>query len=294
MRKISGLLLNLTAVFAFSAIAWAGDFEGVIHMKITHASRPEGSTMDWYFKGDKARMEMGGKDAQSFTAVVDYRRRVMMMPMPGEKAYMEISMDSAGEQQQETAEQYQVDRTGKTEKIAGYSCEIWLFKEKQTGKLKSEACVAKGFGNAAGMMTAGGERGSRVPAWVKQLGKEGAFGLRMITRTDQGVEQMRMEVTSIEKKRLDAALFAMPADYKKLDRETLMGGIGGLGETGASRGKGPGPGGVDLQKMMRDMQKQQAEQGESAGDHPESGTRPNMDELMKQFGDMMKKQPGSR
>jgi hypothetical protein len=129
---------------------------------------------------------------------------------------------------------------------------------------------------------------------MKQLAKEGAFGLRTITRNDQGAEQMRMEVTGIEKKRLDASLFAMPADYKKFDREAMMGGMGDPGGAGASRGKGPGPGGVDLQKMIRDLQKQHAESSGSAGDHTESETPPNMDELMKQFGDVMKKQPGAR
>jgi hypothetical protein len=43
----------------------------------------------------------------------------------------------------------------------------------------------------------------------------------MVRKDDDGSEKMRMEATSVEKKKLDNSLFMPPADYTKLDMDAM-------------------------------------------------------------------------
>lgn len=263
----------------------AGDFEGVLHMQTTHAATGTASGMDWYLKGDKARVEMSRADGQSTVMIFDGKTRTIHMAMPGQKSYMEISLEGdRGEHLKEALEKQFVERTGKTDKIAGYSCEVWRVMDKDDKRLKNDMCVAKGFGKAATFWIDPKEmRQSSQPSWMKQLVEEGGFGLRSIHYDEAGKESSRMEVTSIDKKSLAASLFAFPADWAKQD-------MSGLQERMKAMREQKGQGGADFSKMVEEMKKRKAARskpGETSGDGEQP---PDMKELMKQFGEAMKKQ----
>ena len=285
MKKCVGLGIGSMTFIFCATFAQAGEFEGILHMKTTHSDMDSSTAMDWYVQGEKARMEMLRGDGKQHFMIVDSRARTMLMPMSGKKMYMELSLDQIGEKSQEhmkeAIERHTVERTGKMDKIAGYSCEVWRIKDKDTKKLEHEICVAKGFGKSATFwMDPKQMQQSSQPAWVKQLVNEGGFGLRTIRYGDDGKEISRTEATGIEKKSLDKSLFAMPADYTKVDREAMMRG---------SAGGAQGHGGEDFQKMMEEMKKRKAEQGGTAGGQGGSGQQPDANEMMKQLGEMMKK-----
>ncbi|MBA3753648.1 MAG: DUF4412 domain-containing protein, partial [Nitrospira sp.] len=84
--------------------------------------------------------------------------------------------------------------TGKTDKIAGYSCEMWRITDKEHNRLKNDICVAKGFGKAATFWIDPKDmRRSSRPGWAKQLAEEGGFGLRSIHYDEAGKESSRMD-----------------------------------------------------------------------------------------------------
>lgn len=272
------MLLSVVSIMLTAPLP-TGAFEGVIHMKMTGGGSPDGMQMHWYFKGNKARMEMSRDQGQAWVSIVDYEKRVMMMPMPGQKSYMEVAMDETQEGAGDSLDQYALERTGKSDRVAGYACEIWLVKDRQQGKLKNEICVAKGFDNAAKLWGLDADRSKKKPAWLKEFQKQGAFALRMIGRKDDGTEEMRMEATSIEKKALDASLFAMPAGYSKMDMPRMP---FGLGDRDAKR-----PGQDNLQNFLQDMQKRAAEEGTGAADSADRARE--SEEMMKRLGEMMKR-----
>ncbi len=267
---------------------WAGDFEGILHMTTKYAGTGAQSTVDWYLKGDKARVESLRGD-QTHVMIFDAKTRTMQMAMPGQKRYMEISMSGErGEYLQETFEKQTVERTGKTDKIAGYSCEIWRITDKEEHRLKNDICVAKGFGKAATFWIDPKEmRQSSQPSWVKRLVEEGGFGLRSIHYDDAGKELFRMEVTSVDKKRLDNALFAFPAGWAKQDLSAMQERMKAMREQ-------KGQAGEDFSKMAEEMKKRKAGQDRAAEPSGEDERQPDLKELMKQLGDMMKKQQQSQ
>lgn len=277
---VIGIVLSLTALPAY-----AGDFEGVIHMKNSHVDTGTAGTMNWYLKGDRGRVEMSRTDGQTHVMLFDAKTRTMQMGMPGQKSYMEMSMaGDRGEHLNELLEAQSVERTGKTENIAGYTCEVWRITDKEQHRAKSELCVAKGFGKAATFWIDPKEaRRSSQPAWVKQLADEGGFGLRSIQYDEAGKESARMEVVSIEKKHLDASLFAFPDDWAKHD-------LSGFQERMKAMREQKREGGADVSKMIEEMKKRRAARNKT-GEAPGAEEQPpDMKELMKQLGEAMRKQ----
>ncbi|HRC42784.1 MAG TPA: DUF4412 domain-containing protein [Nitrospira sp.] len=260
--------------------ARAGEFEGVLHMTTSHADTGMKSAMDWYLKGDKGRMEMSRGEGRTSVMIFDATTRTMQMAMPEQKSYMEFSLaGERGEHLTEAFENQLVERTGKTETIAGYSCEIWRITDKDQHRLKSRVCVAKGFGKAATFWADPKDaRRSSQPGWMRQLAEEGGFAIRSMQYGEAGKESMRMEVTSIDKKSLDAGLFAFPADWAKQDMSAIQERMKAMREQ-------KGQGAVDLSKMLDDMKKRKSAR-RGAG---EAGQQPDMQEIMKQLGEAMKK-----
>jgi hypothetical protein len=289
MKIIYGVLLGCLVLMVLPCSIMAGDFEGIVHMKTTHPGLDGATAMNWYIKGEKARMETLRDEGKQHFMIIDGRARTMQIPMGDKKMYMEMSIDQLGERSQEhlkeALEQHVVERTGKSEKIAGYACEVWRITDKDTKKLEQEICVAKGFGRSATFWLDPKQvQRSSQPGWVKQLVNEGGFGLRTIHYGDDGKESSRTETTAIERKSLDDALFVMPADYTKMNGEALMRGAAG-GATGG--------GGEEVQRMMQEMKKRRAEQSRVTEGQSGGASQPDMDEMMKQLGDMMKKRPQS-
>ncbi|MCW5797179.1 MAG: conserved exported protein of unknown function [Nitrospira sp.] len=275
-----GLVLSLTALPVY-----AGDFEGVIQMKTSHVDTGTSGTMSWYLKGDRGRMEMSRTDGQAQVMLFDGKTRTMQMGMPGQKSYMEISLEGdRGDHLKELLDTQSVERTGKTDKIAGYTCEVWRITHKEQHRAKSELCVAKGFGKAATFWIDPKEaRRSSQPAWVKQLVEEGGFGLRSIQYDGAGKESVRMEVVSIEKKTLDASLFVFPADWAKHD-------MSGFQERMKAMREQKKEGEADVSKMIEERKKRKAARGKTGEVSGRDEQPADMKELMKQFGEAMKKQ----
>ena len=229
MRTAIRYLLNVL-VLINSALVFAGDFEGIIHMKSTFGGSGETRTgeSDWYVKGDSIRTERRAKTTDTASSasmggmIFNADTKKGYVVMPERKIYMELSETSF----EKTAEhlrdmKFEIVRTGKTDTVAGYRCEIFQTKSKETGKIRGEACAAKGLANMGAFM--GLNRGAAANVSgefsreVQQLIKEGYFLLRMVRKDEDGSEKMRMEATSVEKKKLDNSLFLPPADYTKFD-----------------------------------------------------------------------------
>ncbi|MBX3237705.1 MAG: DUF4412 domain-containing protein [Nitrospiraceae bacterium] len=267
----------------------AGDFEGILHMKMTHfdmGSQP--TAMDWYVKGDMARMERKRQEGQNHVMIMDGQKRTMVMLMPEKKVAMEFNLDAAsdkmGDLMKEEIDKKSVDRTGKTDKVAGYSCEVWRVIDKETKKLELEICVAKGFGRGAtAFLDPKRVQDSSQPAWVKQLVKEGGFGLRTIHFGEDGKESSRSQVTGVERKSLDANLFTVPSDYARQNLSDIANKM----KAGREQMQ-QGQGGADFEKMMRDAKQRRAQR---SGDAAAGGEAPpEAAEMMKKLQEMMKKQ----
>lgn len=113
-----------------------------------------------------------------------------------------------------------VEKTGKTDVVAGYTCEIW--KVTSDGK-RSEICAAEGI-----TWIDIGDLGLSSPEISVAAVTSGAnrFPLRVVffdAANKRGVEEeFRMEATKVDKKSLDDSRFTVPPDYKIIDMSQMM------------------------------------------------------------------------
>lgn len=197
--------------------AAAAEFEGLVHFKNTRDSRV--SEFDYFVKGDKSRMEMedeghGGKAA----VIVDLQAKTVLMLMADQKMAMEMPLTESQMPKAEKATG-ELLRTGKTQKLLGYTAEQLLYK---TADGETEIWGAKGLGFFGGMHGGPGT-GGQNQSWAQDLKTQGFFPLLVINRDRAGREHGRMEATKVEKKALPDGLFMAPPDYKKFDRGMLPG-----------------------------------------------------------------------
>jgi hypothetical protein len=299
MRTCMTYALSL-AITVCSSVVFAGAFEGVIHMKSTFfGEEPNISESDWFIKGDHIRMERKPNvSEQSDTGrmgalIFNADRKVRYVLIPKRKMYVEQSSEDTFEKTSEYLKdlKYEIVRTGKTDTVAGNKCEVFQNKNKETGQIRGESCAVKGLANMGALMgvnrSDAWKLSSDVPPELRQIIKQGYFLVRMVTQDDNGAEEMRMEATSIEKKRLDNSLFVPPVDYTKFDVNAIM-----QQRRKASQEGGPGDqaqGKLDVQQLIRDMQKRKAEQSGASGSLDSGGQQREMQDLMKNIEGMMKK-----
>ena len=99
-----------------------------------------------------------------------------------------------------------VDKTGKTDKVAGHDCDVWTLGE---GRVTREACVIPGgaFIDPAAHV---------AWPWARELAVRGVFPLRVVETDSKGHETSRMTATHLDVHPVDATLFAIPHAYKNL------------------------------------------------------------------------------
>src|SRR5262249_21854861 len=187
-------------------------------------------------KGARNRVEThfpeGGAQAEFMQAsimLMDVSSRTTTMLFPKTKTYMTMNWGEMAEEMTKVSGKNspmdfpKVTSTGKTETVAGLSCEHWLIGD------KTDVCMAKGLGYFGG----GGSGGildklknlalrdkikaqlDANPEFAKFV-EGGAFPLKM-ANIENGQPKTIMEVTGVERKSLDDSLFTVPADYKKTE-----------------------------------------------------------------------------
>jgi hypothetical protein len=204
MRKIfvsAGLVVLMAAFGAVRAMA----FEGSVTYQMT-ADKHQ-SDMSYLMKGSKLRMD-SGKSGQKISAIIDMKSRKVITLMHAQKMYMLSDVPEPGKEKSGAKPEGKFEKTGKTEKILGRTCEEWLY----TGKHgKTSTWLTKGMGVFAGMMSG---KNLSQDAWVTMAETQGLFPLKTVTQT-KGGKTVTMVATDIQEKTLSANLFEAPKDYKK-------------------------------------------------------------------------------
>jgi hypothetical protein len=273
-------------------------FEGEIDLRITSAEKKEKASplMTLKVKGKKFRFAMpegmegagpqlGAKGyvvldgrEKKIMAVSDEKRQVVLLPLDKLGAQLgKLSGDPAAEAKPgaepkpNAKKPPELKKTGKTDTVAGRSCEEWELTNEDKSKML--LCVAAERASWLELPTLG------LPtehAWAHELVDGKHLPLRAIMLEPSGKEKMRVELVRLEEKALDDALFAPPADYKVLDMGEMMNGmaqmLGGATPPGAGgqtqgalppgmAGKMPPNFQAMMARMREQMQAMKAKQG---------------------------------
>ena len=203
VRAVIGLVVNVPLVLA------AQGFEGAITLRVNsgRAGAPP-QEIEYLTRNGNVRVNINAPTGAMSILGLQAESKTYML-MESQRMYMEMPKDdiAAAIPRNDDAK---VTKTGRKETIAGESCEHVIVETNGTnGPQKTDACMAAGLGPFVMPMS----RLNGLSTWQRQLMKENGFPLR-VTLGDGSVA---LEVTKIEKKRVNADLFRIPADFSKMD-----------------------------------------------------------------------------
>lgn len=220
------------------------DFEGEITATITMRTGPQAQQLVFGIKKPRYRIDFAGGAPAAVPAlgspgsvIIDPPTKKGWVLVPAQKTAMVVDFDRAqatpGAPNARPKTPPTIDKTGKKDVVAGYSCEVW--KVTFEGK-RAEACVAEGITwfDLTDLGMASPELA--VAAFATEANR---FPLRLVSFDPSGAEEMRMEATNVDKKKLDDARFVVPPDYRVVDMAALMGGL--LGPKGLPSALVPPP-----------------------------------------------------
>jgi hypothetical protein len=202
-----------------TAVAHAqGSFEGVVTYQITTKNGTP-MTIDYYAKGNKARWQphdssstMGGmfgamivdNDAKTRTMVIPSRQMYVTSPITDK---MSAHMDSS-------TRNTKLVKVG-SETVAGVACDDYTVTD-AAGKTGT-VCIAHGMGNFAlmGMGSPLSQFEQRVRG-LSDAASGGFFPLKWTGDNDNLI------ATSVQRKSVDASLFAPPAGYAQMQMPAGM------------------------------------------------------------------------
>jgi hypothetical protein len=200
------IFISFTFLNAFSQ-----NFEGVVKMKIE--SEGESVIMDYMVKGDKIRIELPDQSEQA-SMVMNLADRKMLIIMHEEKMYMEHRIPEFSDN--ETAEENDGDITitNETKNIHGFTATKWIVKN-ENGDV-TEAWITNELGSFFAMDNPMAQ-GKRKSKWESKLAGGGFFPLLVVTKDSKGKEKERMEIVTVDKRKLNESDFNPPAGYQKLE-----------------------------------------------------------------------------
>jgi hypothetical protein len=229
VRASTYVLVPAALALGAGGLAAQGSFEGVVHYRLTGESGPAIEPV-YYVKGGKTRIEMNAR-GQTVVMLMDVASGSMTTLMPAQRMYITMNVGAmaqnfAPERRQDDAD-VTIEPTGEKETIAGIACEHYRVKQsKEEGE--ADLCLAHGMGTFMGVsVPAGGGPMSgmgrmpglgTMPPGMAELAKrfkDGAFLLKMDLKKSGGTE-MSLVATQVERKTLDANLFAPPSDYREM------------------------------------------------------------------------------
>lgn len=216
---------RLPVACALLALLLARPVQSAVHIVQKVNAQGMATQVELWVEGKKMRTEIaspamgGGKMAM----IIDGERRKMITLMPGQKSYMEMSLDDmlsrAKAMQGASSGEVKAVKTGKTETINGWKCEelkvtqgtdidlsVWLTKDVKVDP-KEWLAFNRDFQTNDPLSQA------------LDPSKVDGFPVKATGRVKQGGQssEMTMEVVSVDDKAPPADSFAPPAGYQKME-----------------------------------------------------------------------------
>lgn len=215
------------AMTALCTLPAAAQFEG----SVTWAVGKKQTPMTQTYKGSMVRTDMTGQRGRSGAMIIDGAAKTMTMMMPEQKMYMKWDLEQM-RNEHTTHKTPKITDTGKSETIAGKSCQVYRYAEDAGKPETMEMCVAKGMGNfMMGRSPMGRGRGEGEGDDVSEIAsnpefqklyKDGFFPLR-ISKVKGDSVTTQMIATKLEPGSVDASLFQVPSDYQEMKMPAGMG-----------------------------------------------------------------------
>ncbi len=209
--------LILSALFAFTGmfIASAQSFEGVIEFKKQTAT--DTVNYIYHIKGDKVRLdEIGNKSKKvEGSFIIDLKNGTILSLSHERKLYIEQASGTPAPVNGKCV----VKETGNVKTIQGMKCKEYVVTNADD-KVQITYWMASNHYDFFFKLLKILNRKDKSAVYVQQItGADGMFPfLSVQVNQETGKEEVKMEVTKVEKKVVDIAKFEVPKDYQKFQK----------------------------------------------------------------------------
>ncbi len=227
MKKTALVVLAGAVLAATPALA---QFEGEVTFKMT--MREGGGTGKAYVSKVGARSELELQAARMPMKMVTLMKYanpdILYMINDASRSYAEMDLKKLREQaakSQGQKETWHLQKLGR-ETVNGYSCEHVLLTRTDNSKAESEWWTSKdiaglNYESMRSLTRRPGQSDEGIPKALRDAGADG-FVVKMVTREKGDPNPLAtMELTKVERKRVPASLFEVPAGYTK--QEGMLG-----------------------------------------------------------------------
>lgn len=208
LRSLTALTFG--AALAFNASAQA--FEGTI--EFTKTTGPVVTNYKYYVKGDHVRIEeINSRGEVQGIMLVDTKDRTVYALSPERKLYMDVpNMRLPKDVKTE------VKKTGEMKDMAGYKCEKWVVKSTAEDRTITYWVAADEFNFFIPLLETLNRKDEQAVFFLEIDGAAGVFPLLGVEQKLDGSEVSKLEVTKVTKGVQKPALFEIPGDYNKFER----------------------------------------------------------------------------
>ena len=209
--------LFFSALFGFAGMlmASAQSFEGVIEFK--KQTLTDTVNYVYYIKGDKVRLdEIGNKSKKvEGSFIIDLKTNGMLSLSHERKMYIE---QTSGTPAAMTGKP-EVKKTDNVKTMQGTKCMEYIVKNTDE-KTQVTYWMGSGNYNFFFKLLKVLNRKDKSAIYVQQLtGVDGMFPFLSVQQNlETGKDEVRMEVTKLQKKTVDASQFEVPKDYQKFQK----------------------------------------------------------------------------
>lgn len=212
MKKLFSLTLF---VFAGILAAFAQSFEGIIEFK--KQTLTDTVNYIYYVKGDKVRLdEIGNKSKKvEGSFIIDLKTNTMLSLSHERKLYLEQASGSPAV----VVGKPEIIKTKNVKTIQGIKCTEYIVKNPDE-KAQVTYWMASGNFNFFFKLLKVLNRKDKSAVYVQQLmDVDGMFPfLSSQLNLETNKEEVRMEVTKLQKKTVDESMFNVPAEYQKFNK----------------------------------------------------------------------------
>lgn len=212
IRPIKFAAFLLFGLFLTVAADVKASFEGVIEF-----TKKTGSTevkYKYFVKGDKMRIEDYGTDGSlQGVMLVDAAANKVIGISPERKLWMDMPNN-----RQRKDVKIDVQKTGKTKEVAGFSCSEWKVTCKDEDRVITYWLANDGFTFFIPMLKTLNRADKLSIYFLKLSGAEGMFPMMGEEKKSDGTLITTLKVSSVKKQSLDASLFDIPKGYSKYDK----------------------------------------------------------------------------
>lgn len=211
-RSIFNTLIILALGLGTSLASMAQPFEGVV--EFTKTTGPVITHYKYFVKGDFIRIEeIGAKGDVQGVMLADTRDRTVKALSPERKLFMDVPNLRLPKDVN-----VKVEKTNQTKTMAGYTCEKWVVSSAEEDRKVEYWVAADEFDFFIPLLQTLNRKDKQAVYFLEIPDAVGVFPMLGVETKGDGTEVTKLEVTKISRAENNTALFQIPPNYNKFER----------------------------------------------------------------------------